>query len=188
MTNDYCLLVSQHDSFAECARGESHAALFKAGHETGADPCGDEVADCPAPLVDAFLVVFKDVLHHDRVLLHTHDFGDVRHLTSTALHAVGLNDQVHCIGDLLAHGAHRHFEAAHHDHGFEPGDGVARCVGVASGERPIVARVHGLEHVECFGAAALADDDSIRPHTQTVAHEVGGLNLTLAFDVRGASF
>ena len=29
-------------------------------------------------LVDAFLHVLEDVLHHDRVLLHADDFGDVR--------------------------------------------------------------------------------------------------------------
>src|SRR3954447_16244150 len=85
-------LISQHDSFAEGARRESHAALFEAGHETGADARGDEVADCPAPLVDAFLVVFENVLHHDRVLLHADDLGDVRYLAPATLHAVGLND------------------------------------------------------------------------------------------------
>src|SRR4029079_10304079 len=39
-----------------------------------------------------------------------------------------------------------------------------------------------------FATAALTDDDSIRPHTQTVTHEVGRLDLALAFDVGRAGF
>ena len=34
------------------------------------------------------------------------------------------------------------------------------------GHRAVVAGVHGLEHVERFGTAALADDDAFGPHTQ----------------------
>ena len=90
----------------------------------------------------------------------------------------------HGAGDLLPHGLQRQLEAGHHDHRFQPGQGVARRVGVERGQRAFVARVHGLEHVERFAAAALADDDPFGPHTQGVAHQVGGGDGALAFDVR----
>ena len=50
--------------------------------------------------------------------------------------------------------------------------GVARRVGVQRGHRALVAGVHGLEHVQRLGAAALADDDPFGPHTQGVADQV----------------
>ena len=89
----------------------------------------------------------------------------------------------HGAGDLLPHRLDRHFEAGHHDHGFQTGDGVARRVGVDRGQRAVVAGVHGLQHVERFTATAFADDDPFRPHTQGVADQVGGGDRPLAFDV-----
>ena len=109
-------------------------------------------------------------------------------LRGAALQAVGLNDQVDGAGDLLPHGFQRQFEAGHHDHRFQTGDGVARRIGVDRGQRAFVARVHGLQHVERFGTAALADDDPFGPHTQGVFHQVGGGDRALAFDVRRARF
>ena len=53
-------------------------------------------------------------------------------------------------------------------------------------ERAVVARVHGLEHVERLGAAALADDDAVGPHAQAVPDEVADRDLALALDVRRA--
>ena len=38
------------------------------------------------------------------------------------------------------------------------------------------------------GTAAFADDDPLGPHTQGVAHQVGGGDRALAFDVRRARF
>ena len=37
---------------------------------------------------------------------------------------------------------------------------------------PVVAGVHGLEHVEHLGAADLADDDPVGPHAERVPDEV----------------
>ena len=54
------------------------------------------------------LLVLVNVLSDDRVLLHAHDLGDVRHPARTALQAIGLNEQVDGAGDLLPHG----FDAA----------------------------------------------------------------------------
>jgi ATP-dependent Clp protease ATP-binding subunit ClpA len=51
-----------------------------------------------------------------------------------------------------------------------------------------VTGVHRLEHVQRFAAAALPDDNAVRPHTQTVLHEVADRHGALAFDVGRSRF
>ena len=53
------------------------------------------------------------------------------------------------------------------------------------GERPVVAGVHGLQHVDRLGAAYLAHDDPVGPHTERVdeQHPLG--HFALALDVGG---
>ena len=60
----------------------------------------------------------------------------------------------------------------HQHHRLDAGERVARRVGVDRRQRAVVARVHGLQHVERLGAADLADDDAVGPHAQRVAHEL----------------
>src|ERR1017187_4352439 len=55
------------------------------------------------------------------------------------------------------------------------------------GQGPVMARVHGLEHVQRFTATALSDDDSIRAHTQRVDDQLADRDAPLAVDVRGTS-
>ena len=43
--------------------------------------------------------------------------------------------------------------------------------------------VHGLQHVDCFSAADLTDDDAIGAHTQSVLDQVALGDLALALDV-----
>ena len=62
--------------------------------------------------------------------------------------------------------------AGHQHQRLEAGQRVARAVGVQRGERAVVARVHGLQHVQHLVAAHLADDDAVGPHAQRVAHQV----------------
>ena len=54
---------------------------------------------------------------------------------------------------------------------------VARVVGVHRGHRAFVTGVHGLQHVERLGAAALTDDDAVGPHTQGVLDQVADADL-----------
>ena len=56
------------------------------------------------------------------------------------------------------------------DDADEAGEGVARGVGVQRRDRPVVTRVHGLEHVERGRVADLADDDAVGAHTQGIDH------------------
>ena len=82
----------------------------------------------------------------------------------------------------------RHIAGAHQDHVFDPGERVARGVGVHGGHRAVVAGVHRLEHVEGFGAANLANDDPVRTHPQRVAHERALIDLPAPLDIRRPRF
>src|SRR5262249_16340394 len=54
--------------------------------------------------------------------------------------------------------------------------------------RAIVTSVHGLQQVERFGSAHLADDDPLRPHTQTIPDQVAHRDLAFALEVRRPGF
>ena len=47
-----------------------------------------------------------------------------------------------------------------------------------------VPGIHGLKHVESLFAADLADDDPVRPHSQTVDEQLPLANPPQTFDVR----
>jgi hypothetical protein len=59
---------------------------------------------------------------------------------------------------------------------------------VDRGHRPVVAGVHGLQHVDHFLAARLADDDAVGTHPQRVLQTVALGDGALAFDVGRAAF
>jgi hypothetical protein len=61
-------------------------------------------------------------------------------------------------------------------------------VGVDRGHRPVVAGVHGLQHVDHFLAARLADDDAVGTHPERVPQTVALGDRALAFDVGRAAF
>ena len=128
----------------------------------------------------------EDVLHRDHVRLHPLDLHDRRHAPRAVLEALDVDDHVERGGHLLADRPHGQVVAGHQDHRLDAGQGVAGAVRVDGRQRPVVARVHRLEHVERLGAAALADDDPVGPHAQGVADEVADRDRALALDVRRA--
>jgi len=83
-----------------------------------------------------------------------------------------LHEQVDGRRYLLADGAHPHIRVGHADHDFEAAQSIAGRVGVNRGERTIVARVHGLQHVQRLFRANLAHDDAIGAHAQGVDDEL----------------
>ena len=90
--------------------------------------------------------------------------------------------------DLAAEGLLGNVVARHRDHHsirLMASRGVVRVNGR---HRAVVAGVHGLQHVERFGATTLADDYAIRTHTQTVFDQIAGIHFALAFDIHGACF
>ena len=110
------------------------------------------------------------------------------HFAGAVAEAADLNDDVDGRGDLPANGAVGNVQAAHGDHGFQAAQGVARRVRVNGGQRAVVARVHGLQHVQRFFAANLTDDDAVGAHTQGVDDQLALLNRAFALDVGGARF
>ena len=92
--------------------------------------------------------------------------------------------EVHSRRHLLPDGLVRDVQVGHGHHRVEPVQRVARAVRVDRGQTAVVAGVHGLEHVERFFAADLADDNAIGTHTEGVDHELPLADGALAFDVR----
>ena len=128
----------------------------------------------------------EQVLHGDDLALHADHLGDRGDAARAVLEAGLLHDEVEGAGDLLADGAHGQVDAGHQHHGLEAGQGVARGVGVHGRDRPVVAGVHGLEHVERGTVADLTDDDPVGPHTQRVLDQVADVDLAATLDVRRA--
>ena len=141
-----------------------------------------------AAFVDAAAVEDENVLQGDHVAFHAGDFGDGDDFARAVGEARDLDDGVDGVRDLLADGALGNIEVGHGDHVFDAGEGVARGVGVDGGERAFVAGVHGLQHVEGFFAAHLADHDAVGAHTQAVDDELAHADRALAFDVGRAGF
>src|SRR5579875_1388763 len=106
----------------------------------------------------------EQVLGGDDLALHPDDLGDLHDAAHAVAHAADLYDQIDGRGDLRAHGARRQVDAGHADHVLEPGQRLARAVGVDRAHRAVMAGVHRLQHVERFGAADLAEDDAVRAH------------------------
>src|SRR5690606_32559150 len=143
--------------------------------------------EAPGLLVDAFSVVEQEqVLEGDHVALHALDLGDVGDPPGAVPESGDVHDQVDGRGDLLPDGPHRQVDAGHQHHRLDTGEGVTGAVGVDRGQRPIVAGVHRLEHVERLGATTLTDDDPVGTHTQGIADQVADGDRTLALDVRRA--
>src|SRR5438477_4512355 len=156
---------------AEEARRQMDAHHLELLDEHGADARGLEAA-LDLALDDPGLLEDEHVLHDDDVAFHALDLGDVDDLARPVLEPALLDDQVDRGRDLLADRPDRQVDAGHEDHRLEPGQHVAWAVGVAGRHRAVVARVHGLKHVEGFARTALPDDDPIGPHPERVPDEL----------------
>ena len=100
----------------------------------------------------------------------------------------GLNEQIDGGGNLLPDGADSHVGVSHADHHFQAAQAVARGVGMQRGERSIVTRVHGLQHVERFLGADLSHNDAVGAHTQRVDHQLADVDGARAFHVGRPGF
>src|ERR1700741_2967314 len=170
---------------AEEARRQVDAHHLELLDELGTD-AGRLEATLDLAFDDTGLFEDEDVLHDDDVAFHALDLGDVDDLPGPVLEAALLDDQVDRRGDLLADGADREGDAGHEDHRLEARQHVAGAVGVTGRHRAVVARVHGLEHVQRLTGAALSDDDPVGPHPEGVPDELADRDRALAFDVRRA--
>ena len=106
-----------------------------------------------------------------------------RHVAPAARGAQRHHDAVERHGDLLFDEVAGQVDAVAREQG-EAHDGLARGAGVQRGERAVVARAHGLQHVDALGAAHLAHHDAVRAHAQGVGHQVANRDGALALDGR----
>jgi hypothetical protein len=97
--------------------------------------------------------------------------------------ALGLYDDVDRRHDHIADRARRQVEPAHGDHALDARQRLAGAVGVERSHRPVMAGVHGLQEVECLGAAHLADDDALGAHAQAVADQLAHGHLALSLQI-----
>src|SRR6478735_3574916 len=153
-------LTGRSQGSCEDTGGDMDSHVLEAVDEARPDARGHRLAEEPAVGVHPGGVVEDEgVLEGDNVALHALDLRDVGDAAGPVPQAGDLHDEVHRGGDLLTDGAQGQVHAGHQDQRLQAGDGVARRVGVDRREGAVVAGVHGLEHVEGFAAADLADDN-----------------------------
>ena len=75
-------------------------------------------------------------------------------------------------------------QPGHQHHRLDPPHRIRRRRGVHGRQRPIVASVHRLQHVQRLGTAHLADHDPVGPHAKRVSHQRAELDRPPALDVR----
>ena len=114
--------------------------------------------------------------------------GDVGDAAGAVAQARGLHDHVDRSAQHLANGARRQRITAHRDHRFDARERLARAVGVQRAHRAVMAGIHGLQQVEGFRSAHLADDDPLGPHAQAVPHQVAHGDLAFALEIRRPRF
>ncbi len=73
----------------------------------------------------------------------------------------------------------------HHGHSFQTRNRIARAVGVHRRQRAVMTGIHGLQHIQSFLAANLADDNAVGAHPQRVDQELPLHHRALALNVRG---
>ena len=99
-----------------------------------------------------------------------------------------MDDEVQGRRNLVPDSPYRQVQTAHEHHGFQTGQYIPRAIGMGSGERAVMAGVHGLQHVQRFAAADFADDNPVRTHTEGVLHQIPDGDLPFSFNVRRPSF
>src|SRR5438309_5174121 len=163
---------------------DRQAQIEKLVHDVWPDPGRPEDAQDLAMRIHALGLEDEDVLHRDGVTFHAHDLRDANDFARAVLHAGKLHDHVDGGCHLLPACLHGEIHPRHQHHRLESRQAVAWSVGVDGGEAAVVAGVHRLQHVKGFTAAALANNDSVRPHAQGVDHQLPDPNPALAMDVR----
>ena len=96
-----------------------------------------------------------------------------------------MDDDIEGGGDLLAYGAQRQVHTSHQRHCLDAVQRIPRPVGVDGGQRPVVSRVHCLQHVERLAPAHLTHDNAVRPHTQCVDYELPDRHRAIPLHVWG---
>ena len=116
--------------------------------------------------IDAILTECEYILQGDHFALQTDEFTDFCHLPAAIDHPLHLDDQVDGGRYLFPDCARRQFDAGHHHHRLQAGKAVPWCVRVDCRQGTVMPCIHRLQHIQCFPAAYLPDNDAIRAHPQ----------------------
>ena len=165
-----------------------NAESFQAVEADGLGASGAEAAKNLAARADAGALELVDVLHVHEIVFDAHHLADGGDAAAPIVEAGTVHHDIDGAGQLLADDLIGYVLRGHHDHGFEARESVARGIGVNRGHGAIVAGVHGLKHVERFGAARLAHDDAVGAHAEGVDHQVALRDGAGALDIGGAGF
>ena len=99
-----------------------------------------------------------------------------------------MHHQANSAGELLQDHARGNLQIGHHHHGLQARKRIARGVGVYRAHGSLDARVHGLQHVQRFRAAALAHDDAVGPHAERGAQQNALVDAALLIQIGRAGF
>ena len=113
----------------------------------------------------------EQFLQLDAPALHTGDFGDGHHHAPPVGQSRLLHDDVDAGRDVLTHDGQWQIQPCHQHHRLQASQRIPGGIGVQSGQGAFVPGIHGRQHVEGLGAAALPDHDPVRPHAQRIAHQ-----------------
>jgi len=119
----------------------------------------------------------KKLIERIGLALNSGHLDDRDDAPATACRTTGLHDDVDTVRDISAKRARFRAHLRQPDQDLQPVHRFARIVGVNRCHRPVMARAHRLEHVDRFLAADFAQNNSVGPHSQAVAHEVAGRDL-----------
>ena len=167
--------------------GDSETIALQTVHERRHDARGDEIPHDFAVL-HAALLELKNHLRGNRIAFHARYFAEFHQLSTAVAHARQLDDQIDSGGDLLPERSFRQINTRHQHHGFQTRDRVSGGIGVDRADGTVMAGVHRLHHVKRLAAAHLADDDSVRAHSQRVANQIPLGNRALPLDIGGSGF
>src|ERR1035437_2425787 len=176
------------DDFLENRQRHGNAADAQALQESWGDAGGPEAALHLAGIGHTDALEGEDLLQIHLLILHPQYFTDGEDFTGSVLQAGNLHDELDGAGQLLEDDAGGNFEIGHHHHGFQAREGVAGCIGVHRAHGPLDAGVHGLEHVQGFGAAALANDDAVGAHAEGGAQQNALVDAAFLIEVGRAGF
>ena len=151
------------------------------------DAHGGVVTLDPPVRIEALGLEYKYILQGDDVAFHVQNLGYVHDLPAAVAKAGLMDDEVDSRRYLVANSAHRQLHTAHEHHGLEAGQHVARRVRMHRSEGSLMTGIHSLQHVERLGGLDLADDDTVGPHAQRVAHQVANGDGARSLDICGTA-
>src|SRR4051812_46788367 len=100
-------------------------------------------------------------LHLDHLSLSATDLADAHDAPLTITQPLQLDDNFDCGSNLGSNTLQGHGKTGHADHLLQTRKSITRRIGVYGGHRAFVTGIHCLQHVECFLAAHLSDDDAV---------------------------